>query len=45
VAGCWGNPPENYQEILDEQARKLAQLKKKYTVIEMSCNPSGELIN
>lgn len=45
MTGCWGNPPENYQQILDEQARKLAQLKKRYTVIEMTCNPSGELIN
>lgn len=44
LAGCWGNPPENYQEVLDEQARKLAQLKKRYTVIEMTCNPSGEMI-
>ena len=42
--GCWGNPPEDYQEILDEQSRKLAQLKKRYTVIEMTCNPSGMLI-
>jgi len=44
MTGCWGNPPENYQEILDEQSRKLAQLRKRYTVIEMTCNPSGMLI-
>ena len=44
LAGCWGNPPENYQEVLDEQARKITELKKRYTVIEMTCNPSGELI-
>ena len=44
LSGCWGNPPEDYQEILDEQSRKLAQLKKRYTVIEMTCNPSGILI-
>jgi hypothetical protein len=44
LEGCWGNPPENYQEIMDEQAKKIAQLKKRYTVIEMTCNPSGELI-
>ncbi|HEY6230917.1 MAG TPA: hypothetical protein VIW64_06625 [Pyrinomonadaceae bacterium] len=44
ITGCWGNPPENYQEILDEQSRKLAQLRKRYTVIEMTCNPSGMLI-
>jgi hypothetical protein len=45
LEGCWGNPPENYQEVMDEQARKIAQLKKRYTVIEMTCNPAGELIN
>ena len=44
MTGCWGNPPENYQEILDEQSRKLAQLRKRYTVVEMTCNPSGMLI-
>ena len=44
LTGCWGNPPEDYQQILDEQSRKLAQLKKRYTVIEMTCNPSGMLI-
>jgi len=45
LTGCWGNPPEDYQEILDEQSRKLAQLKKRYTVIELTCNPSGMLIS
>ena len=44
LEGCWGNPPENYQEVLAEQARKIAELKKRYTVIEMTCNSSGELI-
>ena len=44
LKGCWGNPPENYQEILDEQNRELMKLKKQYTVIEMTCNPSGEPI-
>lgn len=44
MAGCWGNPPEDYQQILDEQAAKIAQLKKRYTVVEMTCNPSGMLI-
>jgi hypothetical protein len=45
LQGCWGNPPENYQEVIDEQARKIAGLKKRYRVIEMTCNPSGEMIN
>ena len=44
LEGCWGNPPENYQEVLDAQARKIAQLKQRYTVIELTCNPSGEMI-
>jgi hypothetical protein len=41
LKGCWGNPPENYQEILANQAAELESLKKRYTVIEMTCNPSG----
>ena len=45
LAGCWGNPPEDYQEILDQQNRELIKLRKRYTVIEMTCNPSGELIS
>lgn len=45
MTGCWGNPPENYQEILDAQAKELARLKKRYTVIEMTCNRTGVLIS
>jgi hypothetical protein len=45
MTGCWGNPPEGYQEILDEQTRELSRLKKRYTVIELSCNSGGLLIN
>ena len=41
LTGCWGNPPRNYQEILERQEAKLAILRKQYTVIEMTCNPSG----
>lgn len=44
LIGCWGNPPENYQEILKNQADAIAQLKQQYTVIEMTCNPKGLLI-
>ena len=36
---CWGIPPPDYLEIQAEQKRKLAQLKKKYTVIVISCDP------
>jgi hypothetical protein len=41
LTGCWGNPPRNYQEILGRQEAELAILRKQYTVIEMTCNPSG----
>jgi hypothetical protein len=41
MAGCWGNPPEGYQEILEKQSRELIRLRKRYTVVEMTCNPSG----
>ena len=44
LAGCWGNPPEGYQEILQRQGEELQKLKKHYHVIEMTCNPSGEQI-
>lgn len=36
---CWGYPPPDYQEIQAEQRRGLAQLKAKYTVIVISCDP------
>lgn len=45
LTGCWGNPPENYQEILDNQQKELAQLQRRYRVIEISCNPSGVMIH
>jgi hypothetical protein len=41
LQGCWGNPPPDYQAILENQQKELAELKKKYTVIEITCNPSG----
>jgi len=41
LTGCWGNPPRNYREILERQEAELAILRKQYTVIEMTCNPSG----
>jgi hypothetical protein len=39
--GCWGNPPANYQEILQRQNAELERLRKRYTVVEMTCNPDG----
>ena len=44
LIGCWGNPPENYQEILDNQQKELAKLRRRYRVIEISCNPRGVMI-
>ena len=42
LVGCWGNPPDDYQEQLERQAEELAKLRKRYRVIEMTCNSSGE---
>lgn len=39
--GCWGNPPADYLEILDNQKKELRELKKKFTVVEITCNPTG----
>ena len=36
---CWGNPPEDYQEIQKREKEELAKLKKSYTVIVFGCNP------
>lgn len=41
LQGCWGNPPEGYQEVLSQQARELRKLRRRYRVIEMTCNPDG----
>lgn len=41
LEGCWGNPPINAQEIMQQQAETLRQLRVTYTVIEMTCNPTG----
>lgn len=41
LIGCWGNPPENYQELLAKQRSDLAALQERFTVVEMTCNPSG----
>ena len=43
LIGCWGNPPEDYQEQLAKQQQALERLRKKYTVIEISCNQTGDL--
>ena len=41
LTGCWGNPPYNYHEILQKQRDEIDKLKQQYTVVEMTCNPSG----
>jgi hypothetical protein len=41
LTGCWGNPPQGYQNILQKQQEEINKLKEQYTVIEMTCNPSG----
>ncbi len=41
LTGCWGNPPADYLEILARQSEEIEKLKKRYTVIEMTCNPDG----
>ena len=41
LTDCWGNPPFNYQEIMQKQQDEINKLKEQYMVIEMTCNPSG----
>jgi len=41
LQGCWGNPPFDYQEILNNQAKELTDLRKRFIVVELTCNPSG----
>ena len=44
LIGCWGYPPPNYRELLQKQRREIERLKQRNTVIEMTCNASGERI-
>lgn len=41
LTGCWGNPPQDYQEILANQDREIKQLQATYRVITLTCNPGG----
>jgi hypothetical protein len=41
LTGCWGNPPDGHEKILDDQNRRLEELRKTHTVITLTCNPSG----
>jgi hypothetical protein len=42
LIGCWGNPPENYMELLERQDQEIQRLKKKYRVIQISCAQNGD---
>ena len=42
---CWGNPPADYLDILDKQRREIARLKKRFTVIEIGCDPRTVVLN
>jgi len=37
LLGCWGNPPEDYLEVLKRQEEEIQRLRKKYIVIQISC--------
>ena len=41
LVGCWGNPPADYSQILGRQRREVEELKKRYALIEIPCNPEG----
>jgi hypothetical protein len=41
LTGCWGNPPQGYQDILRKQGEEINKLKEQYTVIEITCNSSA----
>lgn len=41
LSGCWGYMPPNAKEIYTKQSEDLAELRKKYTLITLTCNPSG----
>ena len=36
---CWGNPPPDYLEIRQREDNEVAELKKRYAVIVVGCNP------
>jgi hypothetical protein len=42
LIGCWGNPPDDYLETLKHQDEEIQRLKKKYTVVQISCAQSDD---
>ena len=43
LQGCWGNPPQEAREILQRQDEELKELASRFTLIKITCNPSGEM--
>jgi hypothetical protein len=43
LIGCWGNPPDDYEAQLRKQAEELDRLRKKYIVVEISCDQGQDL--
>ncbi len=41
LQGCWGQLPPNYPAIMETQRTELEALKKKYLVIEVTCDQTG----
>ncbi len=41
LIGCWGHPPPDYEELLQQQRKQIETLKETSAVITMTCNPSG----
>jgi len=39
--GCHGVQPPGYERMAADQEKEIAVLKKRYRVIEMTCNPEG----
>lgn len=43
LIGCWGNPPEDYEEQIERQRAEIKRLKTKFTVVEISCAQGRDL--
>jgi hypothetical protein len=41
ASGCFGVRPPDYERMLANQEKEIGALKKRYRVIEMTCNPDG----
>ncbi len=44
LVGCWGNPPADYLNILNQQNAAIQALQASHTVITLTCNPSGYML-